>query len=187
MMNKMLFDTLSPGLVLSEELVARLRTIEEHDFGGVKHKVCEDLGRAGRHVTDEWLNAGVLALKQYYAIAIIDGINMHAVSDAVDPFWHAHILHTRQYADFCNRLAGRYLHHEPLDHGKSADVDFVKRLYDFTMRRYAECFVFVDPDFHPASPGRDELVCLHGGDEAAALYAAFPRDPEAQPIGTSFH
>ncbi|SCL28638.1 hypothetical protein GA0070616_3732 [Micromonospora nigra] len=34
-------------------------------------------------------------------------------SKLVDIGWHTFILHTRDYADFCHRLAGRYIHHQP--------------------------------------------------------------------------
>lgn len=35
----------------------------------------------------------------------------------VDPGWHAFVLHTREYAEFCERIAGRFLHHDPTDPG----------------------------------------------------------------------
>ena len=31
----------------------------------------------------------------------------------LDEFWHAHILHTRRYMQDCQRIFGRYLHHDP--------------------------------------------------------------------------
>ncbi|MBQ1027481.1 hypothetical protein [Micromonospora sp. C95] len=34
-------------------------------------------------------------------------------SDLVDIGWHTFILHTREYADFCQRVAGRFIHHQP--------------------------------------------------------------------------
>lgn len=34
-------------------------------------------------------------------------------SKAVDVAWHAFILNTAEYAIFCERIAGRFLHHEP--------------------------------------------------------------------------
>ncbi|MEU8260438.1 hypothetical protein AB0C02_07435 [Micromonospora sp. NPDC048999] len=34
-------------------------------------------------------------------------------SDLVDIGWHTFILHTRDYADFCQRIAGRFIHHQP--------------------------------------------------------------------------
>lgn len=33
----------------------------------------------------------------------------------IDAAWHAFILHTRDYAEFCDRYFGRFLHHQPLD------------------------------------------------------------------------
>lgn len=31
----------------------------------------------------------------------------------VDEVWHAHILHTRRYAEDCDRMFGAFLHHDP--------------------------------------------------------------------------
>ena len=41
-------------------------------------------------------------------------------SQTVDAGWHAFILHTRDYAEFCQRVAGRFIHHRPSDPGESA-------------------------------------------------------------------
>lgn len=38
-----------------------------------------------------------------------------APSQAVDPGWHAFLLHTREYSEFCERIAGRFLHHVPTE------------------------------------------------------------------------
>ena len=49
-----------------------------------------------------------------------------APSKAVDHGWHAFILHTREYADFCARVAGHFIHHAPEDPG-GGRVDAVAR------------------------------------------------------------
>ncbi|GLW29072.1 glycine-rich domain-containing protein [Actinoplanes regularis] len=36
-------------------------------------------------------------------------------SEAVDIGWHTFILYTTEYAEFCNRVAGRFIHHVPND------------------------------------------------------------------------
>ncbi len=36
-----------------------------------------------------------------------------APSRTVDAGWHAFILHTREYAEFCDQVAGRFIHHAP--------------------------------------------------------------------------
>lgn len=36
-------------------------------------------------------------------------------SQVADDAWHAMILHTRYYQDFCNKAFGRFLHHTPAE------------------------------------------------------------------------
>lgn len=45
-----------------------------------------------------------------------------APSPDVDAFWHTFILHTRDYADFCQRHLGRFMHHEPQEHAQSLEL-----------------------------------------------------------------
>ncbi|MFC9248062.1 glycine-rich domain-containing protein [Streptomyces sp. NPDC057136] len=42
-------------------------------------------------------------------------------SKAVDVGWHTWILHTVDYAIFCERVAGRFIHHVPTPDGGSAE------------------------------------------------------------------
>ncbi|WP_433177728.1 glycine-rich domain-containing protein [Actinoallomurus sp. CA-150999] len=39
-------------------------------------------------------------------------------SPMVDIGWHTFVLYTREYADFCQRVAGRFIHHTPTDDHK---------------------------------------------------------------------
>lgn len=38
---------------------------------------------------------------------------MLSPSPQVDVGWHAFVLHTRDYMEFCTRVAGRFIHHTP--------------------------------------------------------------------------
>lgn len=38
-----------------------------------------------------------------------------APSEIVDIGWHTFILYTKPYAEFCQRVAGRFIHHNPTD------------------------------------------------------------------------
>lgn len=40
-----------------------------------------------------------------------------APSRLVDHGWHAFILHTAEYSEFCERVAGRFIHHRPTEPG----------------------------------------------------------------------
>jgi anti-sigma regulatory factor (Ser/Thr protein kinase) len=41
-------------------------------------------------------------------------------SETVDAGWHAFVLHTADYAEFCDRIAGRFIHHRPNGPGEAA-------------------------------------------------------------------
>jgi hypothetical protein len=47
------------------------------------------------------------------AIADNPGLAM-SPTIAVDPGWHTFLLHAEEYADFCARIAGRFIHHRPI-------------------------------------------------------------------------
>lgn len=49
-----------------------------------------------------------------------------APSAIVDEGWHAFLLHTREYAEFCRMVAGRFIHHLPGDGTRRPEID-VKR------------------------------------------------------------
>lgn len=42
-------------------------------------------------------------------------------SQAVDVGWHTWILHTVDYAAFCDQVAGRFIHHVPTPEGESVE------------------------------------------------------------------
>ncbi len=149
---------------LGPRQLAALERIDAEDFSGVRRKVAEELGKQGRFVDSEYLDAGVLALKLYYALPVIDPLNMHAVSDELDPFWHMHILHTTQYALFCKESVGSFMHHDPLDHARLADVARVRFLYGYTLDVLREAFGELDPRFYPSHLSDEHLVCTHGQD-----------------------
>jgi hypothetical protein len=49
-------------------------------------------------------------------------------SSMVDTGWHTFLLYTREYAAFCEKVAGRFIHHVPFDDpGIDADVANVTR------------------------------------------------------------
>ncbi len=74
-----------------------------------------------------------------------------APSDMVDIGWHTFVLHTRDYADFCDRIAGRFLHHVPTSvgdletSGEAAHATLVRTMTAIERAGYA-----VDPALWPA-------------------------------------
>jgi len=72
-----------------------------------------------------------------------------APSNAIDGIWHAHILHTKLYADFCSRLQGSFIHHEPGGGGVKA--------YEATLAAYEEYFQDLPPKFAWPPPAGAQL------------------------------
>jgi hypothetical protein len=48
----------------------------------------------------------------------------------VDPGWHAFVLHTADYAEWCQRVAGRFIHHRPIANVRARDGITIRRAVD---------------------------------------------------------
>ena len=164
----------------------RLSVIDHEDFSGVERKVREHFAELGQRFSDDYINRGIHALKQYYAVALLDPANAHAVSRPVDPFWHAHILHTEQYMEFCDCVVGEYMHHQPLDHARLDHVRVIRRLYGYTIEVMEKFFITVDSEFWPAEVGDAELICMHKGNQDIyqAVQAYRLLEPNARGAGS---
>jgi len=151
------------NVTLCDEHRRRMDLIEREDYSGVTTKTREILAEQGFNATDVYLARGIYALKQYYAVALLDPANAHAISAEVDPFWHAHILHSKQYMDFCESTVGEYMHHVPLDRNDHDQMREIRRLYTYTIKVLHELFAVVDPQMWVAKPTDAHLICWHKG------------------------
>ncbi|MBI5139227.1 hypothetical protein HZA26_01310 [Candidatus Nomurabacteria bacterium] len=166
---------------LHPEQARRLQFIDEENYAPVVRKVRELYeAEHGCPPTEAWVNSGIEGLKQYYAVALLDPLNAHAVSAKLDLFWHAHILHSQQYADFCDRVVGRYMHHVPLDAANKVAVENVGVLYNYTLEVIGLLFGEKNPENWPSEHEADfKLMCTHAQDYTAvnpfALFAKTER------------
>jgi hypothetical protein len=64
-------------------------------------------------------------------------------SEKVDVGWHAFILHTAEYAEFCERVAGRFIHHRP---GNPAWAASGRQTIGATIAAIRDAGLHVDPD-----------------------------------------
>jgi len=53
------------------------------------------------------------AYTKWLALRRVYGQQFIPPTDDVDQIWHSHILDTKHYCDFCNRIFGGYMHHAP--------------------------------------------------------------------------
>ena len=65
-------------------------------------------------VSRGWTREFIDKLAPYYLATLthMSRGQVTPVFQIVDEFWHAHILCTRDYADFCARQFGQFIHHE---------------------------------------------------------------------------
>ncbi|MET8270729.1 hypothetical protein [Streptomyces sp. NPDC005096] len=84
--------------------------ISDELFGRLVNRIVKDEGvdqpLAERIMTD--------ALAFLAACAANPGAAL-GPSEQVDLGWHAFVLYTEPYAEFCERIAGRFIHHSPAD------------------------------------------------------------------------
>lgn len=81
---------------------------------------------AARVATDQGVAMQYAGRIMDQALAFLGAVALHpqarlVPSSAVDAGWHVVLLYTREYSEFCFRLAGRFLHHVP-DDGPDAPV-----------------------------------------------------------------
>ena len=116
-----------------------------------------------RNVCEDYMQGMLFALKQYYALPVLDPFNMHAVSFEVDDAWHAHMLCSKDYADFCSKVVGYFMHHEPLDRENPRAVAHVRVQYEYTIECMHKWFESVDEKFWPRDVSDARLICWHFG------------------------
>lgn len=51
----------------------------------------------------------------FLQLCALEPDSAHSPSETVDPGWHTFLVYTRDYAAFCDRIAGRFIHHNPTD------------------------------------------------------------------------
>jgi len=111
----------------------------------------------------------------FMACARSDGKYVAMPSKAVDAYWHALILDTRSYAEWCERTLGRFLHHLPAERlgSDAAANDGLRRAWFFACKEEA---------INPRKPTRlpllfalDAKLGIAGG----VVYSPRPRPPGA--------
>ncbi|RSS38147.1 hypothetical protein EF912_34235 [Streptomyces sp. WAC07061] len=104
-------------------------------------------------MTDDEGERGVDQMAAFLAVAA-NTTEKATPSLRVDLFWHAFVLHTKPYADFCEALAGRFIHHVPdrtSGHNPIEGRNAMRRTADMI----CEGGFTTDPEFWPADHAAD--------------------------------
>lgn len=88
---------------------------------------------------------------------------------AVDELWHTFVIFTRDYAAFCDKVAGQFLHHIPVvgNHPSDAKLDS----YLLFLTDYEDVFSQTAPKVYWPVPGRvpNEATCGTGDDPGCSI------------------
>ncbi len=95
-------------LSLSAEQVDMMGSLEAYDLWFVE----ERLTRKGLVPADKVEDA-VFEFKRYMALVGLGYRGLGMLSPEIDEVWHAFILFTREYAEFCQAAFGSFVHHVP--------------------------------------------------------------------------
>jgi len=154
-----------PQIPIGELAQAQLSALAAEDLTKVVTVTIRKMSEEGKvcALTPEQAEKG---LRQYYALPIVTGGGKEfAVSSALDPFWHTHLLDTREYHAFCARVYGRFMHHVPLDKDDTIELARVQDVYRATRRKLDEAFGDnVDDRVFPREPTKDVVICTYDYD-----------------------
>lgn len=96
------------NVCLSAEQTNRLRIIEEYDLWFVTERVAQKRTLAADRIPET-----TIEFKKYIALVVLGHVNLGMHSPEVDEIWHNFIVFTREYGEFCQRVAGQMIHHRP--------------------------------------------------------------------------
>jgi hypothetical protein len=104
--------------------------IEALDLEPIKFKLVKEYGYSQDdvQVLEKWYRRFLFLTVKHKDQPIV-------VSEAIDNFWHQHILDTRKYAEDCQSAFGEFLHHFPY-FGLRGDEDHraLRAAYEATLR-----------------------------------------------------
>lgn len=96
-----------------------------------------------RYAKDEGLSAEIAAehereLKRFLSLICLNPGEPYGMKGQIDKLWHTFIIHTRDYKDFCDKVAGRFIHHVPESPGN--DKSDGRKQYTRLLEDYAKVF-----------------------------------------------
>lgn len=135
---------------VSVELVMRLIGIANWDLSFLANRVMVEHGKSKTEA-----ERGILEVKRYHAIDVLDPTYVHAISHPVDPYWHEHLHFSVDYKAFCEKFVGQFKDHFPIDESILGVREQLQGPWKRTLKIYEEYFGKPDPKWWTDGP-----VCL---------------------------
>lgn len=138
----------------------RRAAIMAYQFEPLLHRMVDKYGWTTERAADVFED-----LKQFLYLATIAKGTL-APSEAIDDMWHNFILFTRDYHDFCNRVAGMLIHHRPrrrddLPPTGVSPIAYTRRLARETFGKLSVNWTYSRPDGTTVTAGCDAVCNGH--------------------------
>jgi hypothetical protein len=104
-----------------EEARSRTEIAESFDIGHVLARYRREQGFSEAIANDH--RRELMRFLALSATALNHG-RFYGMMGAIDELWHTFVIFTREYAEFCDKVAGRFLHHVPEVEGGSSTATF---------------------------------------------------------------
>ncbi len=101
----MIYATTSHGTEQSRRLFDQISLF---DFTQVKARYVKE-----GNLSPQEAEATLQELKRWFTLCALHPEKTYATGGQVDAMWHTFILFTRDYARFCEDIAGAFIHHTP--------------------------------------------------------------------------
>ena len=128
---------------------------------GIKEKV----RKVYPQLSDEDLQAVMKGLREYFHVINLAGKNKVVAmpSQVIDVAWHEFILFTKDYANFCKKALGRFIHHTPAEAMKTQTQaqEGIKRAWRISC--YREGINPLSPTKLPLIFAIDSSLAIEGG------------------------
>lgn len=96
------------SITLTEQVEARLQALEDYDLSAVVSRL-----KRKQLLPEYLIDDAAYEFKRLMALCVIGHRGIVVPCEPVDEVWHTFMLFTREYAEFCRRVAGGFLHHSP--------------------------------------------------------------------------
>lgn len=118
-----LLDQIKVELTPEQELA--LIKIDTYPFDKVVERILKD-----GSIPEDQVDEAVAEFRKYLTFVALGWDRVGMTSPIIDEVWHAFILHTRDYATFCEEVFGFFVHHNPDSSIEPIDPDSGPRLFD---------------------------------------------------------
>lgn len=78
---------------------------------------------------DRGVNLYASELRKFLELPLHFGGPLAAMNHGVDKLWHTFIIHTPQYAEFCDEVYGEFLHHQPRSERFPVPAEAISNFY----------------------------------------------------------